>query len=307
MKKTISAILLSGLLVMGMSSCHTASKIGRINTNESNPENIDQKMTDSSADPELLNGEYDPTTHMRYALNDDGKSYSACPTGLPDVVKEFVIPGEYHGLPVTKIRGKCLADSSIETIRISEGIQEISVLFDYCTGIKNIDIPASMVYIGGNIFQSRPTMGYPSFARANVIEKIVVAEGNPYYYVEGNCLIDRRSEKIILGCSNSVLPDDGSVKRIGDDAFANCKSIETVILPKSIIEIENYAFVNCPNLKQVYITSSVSEDKKMINFDTEFTFEDGRQHIFYVPDTESLEIYSRIFESYHAKFEIGTP
>ena len=45
----------------------------------------------------------------------------------------------------------------------------------------------------------------------------------------------------------------------------------------------------------------------MINFDTEFTFEDGRQHIFYVPDTESLEIYSRIFGAYHAKFEIGTP
>lgn len=29
MKETISAILLSGLLVVGMSSCHTAFKIGR--------------------------------------------------------------------------------------------------------------------------------------------------------------------------------------------------------------------------------------------------------------------------------------
>ena len=62
MKKTISAILLSGLLVMGMSSCHTASKIGRINTNESNPENIDQKTTDSNADLETIEGERDAAT-----------------------------------------------------------------------------------------------------------------------------------------------------------------------------------------------------------------------------------------------------
>lgn len=62
MKKTISAILLSGLLFMGMSSCHTASKIGRINTNESNPENIDQKTTDSNADLETIEGEHDAAT-----------------------------------------------------------------------------------------------------------------------------------------------------------------------------------------------------------------------------------------------------
>ena len=47
---------------MGMSSCHTASKIGRINTNESNPENIDQKTTDSNADLETIEGEHDAAT-----------------------------------------------------------------------------------------------------------------------------------------------------------------------------------------------------------------------------------------------------
>lgn len=304
MKKAISAVLLSGLLVMGMSSCHTASKIGRINTDRSNPENIDQKTTDSSADPELLNGEYDPTTHMRYALNDDRKSYSACPAGLPDVIKEFVIPGEYHGLPVTKIRGKCLEDSSIETIRISEGIKEILIGFDDCRDIKNIYIPASVVYIVSYAFNSRPTMKYPFFVKSNVIENIVVAEGNPCYYVDGNCLIERRSQKIILGCNSSVIPNDGSVKIIGEDAFANCKSMETIILPKSIIELEYSAFYNCEKLKQVYITSSATKDKKVINFDTEMVFGYDPNRMFYVPDAESLEIYTKIYGPY---FKIGSP
>lgn len=148
--------------------------------------------------------------------------------------------------------------------------------------------------------------GIPHFIKSNVIENIVVAEGNPYYYVDGNCLIDRRSKEIILGCDSSVIPDDGSVKSIGYAAFANCKLIETIVLPESIIELEDFAFNNCDNLKQVYITSSVSEDKKIVNFDEETVFESGPKCIFYVPDAESLEVYSKVFGP-HTDFEIGTP
>ena len=149
-------------------------------------------------------------------------------------------------------------------------------------------------------------MGYPSFIKSNVIEKIVVAEGNPYYYVKGNCLIERSSKKIILGCNSSVIPDDGSVKIIGESAFANCKSIETIVLPKSITVLEYGAFENCEKLKQVYITSSVLKDKKVINFDAETTFGYKGGFIVYVPDAESLEFYSKLFGTY-IKFEIGSP
>lgn len=325
MKKTFCTILAFLLLAASFTACDNnkhdsdltdvqsqseiEESLENIDTTGSNFEETDEKTTESEANVEnvdKLPGEFDPATSMMYTLNDDGKSYSACPAGLPDVIKELVFPVEYKGLPVTEIHAYKMIEISIETIIIPEGIKVVTGSFDKCFNIKNIYIPASVVYIGCT-FHSRPTMGYPSFIKSNVIEKIVVAEGNPYYYVDGNCLIDRRSKKIILGCNSSVIPIDGSVKRIGEAAFANCKSIETIILPKSIIEIEIYAFVNCPNLKQVYITSSVSEDKKIINFDAEFTFEDGSQHIFYVPDAESLEIYSKIFGSYHAKFEIGTP
>ena len=140
----------------------------------------------------------------------------------------------------------------------------------------------------------------------NVIEKIVVAEGNPCYYVDGNCLIEKSSKKIILGCDSSVIPDDGSVKIIGEAAFANCKSLETIILPKSITEIEADAFNNCDNLKKIYITSSVSEDKKIVNFDPEHVLGYDSKHVFHVPDAESLEIYSKVLGPY-TKFEIGKP
>ncbi len=298
-KEIVTMLLAAALMTASLTACSKVEAAGNdiddttITESEANAETIDMK------------GEYDPATYMRYTLNSDGKSYSVCPAGLPEVMKELVIPGEYKGLPVTKIDGKFLGDSSIETIIISEGIQEILIGFDYCRDIKNIYIPASVIYITRGAFNCRATMGGHGFIKSNVIEKIVVAEGNRYYYVDGNCLIEKNSEKIILGCNSSVIPNDGSVKRIGYAAFANCHSIETVVLPKSIIELESAAFDNCDNLQRVYITSSASNDHKIVNFDPEAVLGYDSEHIFYVPDTQSLEIYSKIFGAYFN--EIGTP
>ena len=301
MKKMILAVLLPALLVANISSCNFDSK-GEI---EREAKNTDTTETQGETTAGTMSGEYDSATYMWYTLNDDGKSYSVCPQGLPDVVKELVFPAEYRGLPVTEIRAY-ISEVSIETIIIPEGIKVIDGSFDCCFDIKNIYIPASAIYIGGSVFNSHPTMGYPSFIKSNVIEKIVVAEGNPYYYVNGNCLIERSFKKIILGCNSSVIPDDGSVRIIGESAFANCKSIETILLPESIIELEYGAFYNCEKLKQVYITSSATKDKKVINFDTETVFGYDLNRKFYVSDAESLEIYSKLYGPY-TSFEIGNP
>ena len=172
LKKEIATLLLaSTLLAAPLTACNTAQNGG---------DDIDNSTTENTTLETVINdGEYDPATYMRYTPNSDGKSYSVCPIGLPKVMKELVIPGEYKGLPVTKIDGKCLEDSSIETIIISEGIQEILIGFKYCRDIKNIYIPSSVIYITDGAFNGRPTMGgMPGSIKTNVIENIVVAEGD---------------------------------------------------------------------------------------------------------------------------------
>ena len=307
MKKRLLTLLLSALLLTSATACNPAPESPTTGTGEDRTTaSTTQNQEEENATKDInMEGEYDPATYMRYTLNADGKSYSACPTGLPAVMKELVIPGEYKGLPVTKIYGKFLADSSIETIIISEGIKEILIGFDYCTDIKNIYIPSSVVYIKERAFNCRATMGGHGFIKSNVIEKIVVAEGNPYYYVDGNCLIEKSSKKIMLGCNSSVIPNDGSVKSIGEAAFANCHAIESIIIPKSITEIEYAAFDNCDNLKQMYLAASVSTDKIIVNFNEEFIVSYMSEFVLYVPDTEGLEIYSKHFGA-HINIEIGT-
>ena len=306
-KKTVAFTIILCTLLSSLAGCNDSKDNDlsdtRTTTEQSSETHFEESTTDNTIN---IEGELDPATNMRYTLNSDGKSYSVCPEGLPNVINELIIPGEYNGLPVTKIQGKFLEECSIETIIISEGIKEIAIGFDYCRYIKNIYIPASVISIQEGAFNSSATMGGHGFIKSNVIEKIVVAEGNPYYYVEGNCLIERISKKVILGCNSSIIPNDGSVKSIGYAAFANCHSMETIVIPKSIIEIEDSAFDNCDSLKQVYITSSVSDDKKVVNFDEEFVFGYNSERIFYVPDTESLEVYSKLFRP-HINIQIGNP
>jgi hypothetical protein len=54
----------------------------------------------------------------------------------------------------------------------------------------------------------------------------------------------------------------------------------------------------------VYITSSATENHKIVNFKLG-TFDSGV--VIYVPDTESLEIYSKVIELPPKSFEIGSP
>ncbi len=301
MKKLLSVLLISATVLAAASCSGNPSNIPEA----SEPPVNETTNTEETLETGETKSELDPETLMWYKLNDDGNSYTVSPSSsLPDVIKELVIPGEYKGLPVTKVDGG-LGERSIETVIISEGIKEIRTSFDFCTDIKNIYIPASVVYIMRGTFNCRATMGGHGRIKSNVIEKIVVAEGNPCYYVDGNCLIEKSSQKIILGCNSSAIPTDGSVKSIGYAAFANCHLIETVILPKSIIEIETSAFDNCDHLKKVYITSSVSEDHKVVNFDPEPVFGHDPLDMLYVPDAESLELYSKFLGE--AYFNIGTP
>lgn len=51
------------------------------------------------------------------------------------------------------------------------------------------------------------------------IDSITVEDGNPSFYAKNNCLIRKGDGELVLGCRNSVIPDDGSVRSIGALAF----------------------------------------------------------------------------------------
>lgn len=90
------------------------------------------------------------------------------------------------------------------------------------------------------------------YATANERESITVENGNVKFKAVNNCLIDTAEEKIVLGCKNSVIPNDGSIKIIGHHAFIGIGDIESedrniftnITIPDSVEVIEHHAFAD---------------------------------------------------------------
>lgn len=148
-------------------------------------------------------------------------------------------------LPSTlKTVGYCDFDSCInlEEVVISEGVTNIGgYMFNGCISLKEIYIPSTVTNIGVN-----------AFSKCDSLEKMVVSENNKVYDSRQQCnAIIKTSENMLdLGCSNTTIPNN--IESIGDSAFANCKTLEEIIIPESVRYIGVWAFELCDNLKSVY-------------------------------------------------------
>ncbi len=137
---------------------------------------------------------------------------------------------------------------SLTSVNIPNGVTKIgSSAFCYCENIKEISIPDSVTEIGNGAFD------------LNGLSKIKVSGGNKTYHDEGNCLIETKSKTLISGCRNSVIPNDGSVTVIGNDAFYDCSGLTDITIPDSVTEIGNDAFGECVGLKEITIPAGVTE------------------------------------------------
>jgi hypothetical protein len=135
--------------------------------------------------------------------------------------------------------------------------------FLYCTGFTgDLIIPSSVTSVGvgaffccegftGNLIipSSVTSIGVLAFITgASGLTNIIVDENNQYYDSRDNCnaLIETSLNTLMVGCKNTIIPND--VETIGIYAFADCSGLTSVTLENNVKTIEPYAFVNCSSL-----------------------------------------------------------
>ena len=162
---------------------------------------------------------------------------------------------------VTKIGDGAFISCGFTTITIPNSVTSIgSDAFQGC-GLESITIPSSVTSISKDAF---------SFCNMN---SIVVESGNIYYDSRDNCnaIIETRSNKLIKGCENTVIPNTvtiigskafadlgftsiaipNSVTSIGEQAFCQCILLQSITIPNSVKSIEDRAFYRCYSLQEV--------------------------------------------------------
>lgn len=138
---------------------------------------------------------------------------------------------------------------NITSVVIPEGVTTIGdSAFSACDNLKEIYIPSTVTRIGTRTFS------------LNIgLEKITVSENNPVFHSDGNCIIETATKTLLTGCNTSVIPTDGSVTAIGDNAFSGCNGLSSIVIPDCITSIGECPFVFCnSNLTVIFPTGSAS-------------------------------------------------
>ena len=164
-----------------------------------------------------------PFYGLRYTLINNGTEYEISKAG--NLEGEITIPSTYNEKPVTRIARWGFANS---------------------LDITGIIIPESISMLYGS-----------SFANCPNIKSITVNSANKVY-MDGygkNCIITRKTQILVVGCKNSVLP--GGLVQIGSYAFAGCSDLTNITIPSSVVTIGESAFEDCRGLTSFIMQSGL--------------------------------------------------
>ena len=163
--------------------------------------------------------------------------------------------------------------TGLTSITIGNGVTSIGPdAFEGCTGLTTVNWSATACTTGSlsypifegcsnlatvNIGDNVTTIPPYAFYDCSGLTSIIVVEGNSKYHSAGNCLIETATKTLLLGCKTSVIPMDGSVTSIGQNAFYNCTGLTSITIPNSVTSIEWDAFGGCTGLTSITIPDSV--------------------------------------------------
>ena len=162
-----------------------------------------------------------------------------------------VVPSAIDGYEVVRINIIFAENDVIKSVILPNSITSISpYAFDSCDSLESIDIPDSVTSIGGYAFSSCDSLVSITVDKNNQHYKDI--DGN-LYTKDGKILIQyaiRKNDKTF------AIPD--GVTSIGDNAFRNCDSLESIEIPESVTSIGDEAFSDCKSLVNIDIPDGVT-------------------------------------------------
>ena len=113
--------------------------------------------------------------------------------------------------------------------------------FSFCSGLEKIYIPDSVTNLNWAFFDLRN------------LKEIIVDKNSSTYIFEGNCLVNKTSGLLILGCNAKNIQIPSCVTTMAWAVFTGCSEIEEITIPGTVKSSQGEMFGECKNLKKVTI------------------------------------------------------
>lgn len=170
------------------------------------------------------------------------------------------------GKSVTSIERNAFSECpALTSVTLGENLKFIKTsAFEDCTALSNIVLPSSLQVIDSRAFyntalvsvsvpSSVVNIGKDAFEWIYALKEIKVDEANTVYSdIDG--VLCSKTKTVLFRYPNSkgktyTVPN--TIKKIYDHAFYNCRDLETVVFPASVISFESEIFWGNSNLKSI--------------------------------------------------------
>ena len=203
-------------------------------------------------------------------------------TAIESGGRVFQSSGKYYGIKVIIGKNVTMLPNNLFTDGVGNSnfaANVVNVVFengsvcssigDYaffnCTGLKDITLPDSLIYVGKSAF-SNCSLNYNLYDQAYYLgsstNRYMLLVKAKNQLIE-SCKINDGTKFVASGAfSNCVKLKDVSVPNsvvyIGANAFEKCSGLTSVVIPDSVTSIGEYAFYNCSGLTSVTIGNGIN-------------------------------------------------
>ena len=143
-----------------------------------------------------------------------------------------------------------IKDKSVTKVVIPDGVEVIGEGAFSWTSLKCIDIPSSVTTIEKGAFRWCKSL------------QSIHTIGENLYYTSIDGILFSKDKSIIIrvpeGKDISEYKVPNNVKMIGDWAFCDSSSLQSIKMPNSVTTIGNSAFYECESLQSIDIPNSVT-------------------------------------------------